>query len=42
MAVQFNTRNLSQGFGRADHRIAVDLLKSKYPDYKIEWSNDDD
>ncbi|KAF7634097.1 hypothetical protein Mgra_00006517 [Meloidogyne graminicola] len=30
----------SQGFGRADHTKAVDLLKKRYPDYKIDWSND--
>ncbi|XP_045108675.1 14 kDa phosphohistidine phosphatase-like [Portunus trituberculatus] len=31
----------SQGFGRADHSVAVTLLKKKYPDYKtITYSND--
>ncbi|KAG7176652.1 14 kDa phosphohistidine phosphatase-like [Homarus americanus] len=31
----------SQGFGRADHGITVDLLKAKYPDYnKISFSDD--
>lgn len=31
----------SQGFGKADHSITVDLLKKKYPDYdKITYSND--
>ncbi|XP_071522743.1 14 kDa phosphohistidine phosphatase-like isoform X2 [Panulirus ornatus] len=31
----------SQGFGRADHRITVDLLKAKYSGYdKISYSND--
>lgn len=29
-----------QGFGRADHQLAVNLLKTKYSDYNIEWSND--
>ncbi|XP_045596226.1 14 kDa phosphohistidine phosphatase isoform X2 [Procambarus clarkii] len=31
----------SQGYGRADHSITVDLLKVKYPDYdQIKFSND--
>ncbi|CAH1786169.1 unnamed protein product [Owenia fusiformis] len=30
----------SQGFGRADHSITSDLLKKKYPDYSITWSNE--
>jgi len=30
----------SQGFGRADHGKSVEILKNKYPDYKITWSND--
>uniref|UniRef100_A0A0P4WG92 Sex-regulated protein janus-A n=1 Tax=Scylla olivacea TaxID=85551 RepID=A0A0P4WG92_SCYOL len=31
----------SQGFGRADHSVAVTLLKKKYPDYKsVTFSND--
>lgn len=31
----------SQGFGKADHGITVDLLKKKYSDYsKITFSND--
>ena len=30
----------SVGFGRADHTKTVEVLKSKYPDYEIEWSND--
>ena len=28
------------GFGRADHTKTVDVLTQRYPDYKIEWSND--
>ncbi|XP_076063104.1 14 kDa phosphohistidine phosphatase-like isoform X3 [Oratosquilla oratoria] len=31
----------SQGFGKADHSVSVDILKKKYPDYaKITWSDD--
>ncbi|XP_015182755.1 PREDICTED: 14 kDa phosphohistidine phosphatase-like isoform X4 [Polistes dominula] len=30
----------SQGYGQADHSLAVDLLKTKYPDYDITWTND--
>ena len=31
----------SQGFGRADHTIAVGMIKGKYPDYtSVEWSNE--
>ncbi|RZF34657.1 hypothetical protein LSTR_LSTR010822 [Laodelphax striatellus] len=30
----------SQGFGRAQHQLAVDLLKVTYPDYEVTWTND--
>jgi phosphohistidine phosphatase len=30
----------SQGFGKADHTKTVSVLKEKYPDYTIEWSNE--
>lgn len=30
----------SQGYGKADHQISVDLLKKKYPDYNITWSDE--
>ena len=30
----------SMGFGKADHTKTVEVLKQRYPDYKIEWSND--
>jgi len=30
----------SVGFGLADHTKTVEILKSKYPDYNIEWTND--
>lgn len=29
-----------QGFGRADHQKSVDVLKEKYTDYEITFSND--
>ena len=28
------------GFGKANHEKAVEILKTKYPDYKIDWSDD--
>ncbi|XP_072749302.1 sex-regulated protein janus-A [Anoplolepis gracilipes] len=31
----------SQGFGKADHQVSVELLKKKYPDYNITWSDED-
>lgn len=30
----------SQGYGRADHALATELLKKEYPDYNISWTND--
>ena len=30
----------SQGYGRADHSIAADLLKKRYPDYCITTSDE--
>ncbi|KAK0180012.1 hypothetical protein PV327_005698 [Microctonus hyperodae] len=30
----------SQGFGKADHEISVGLLKKKYPEYVITWSDE--
>uniref|UniRef100_A0A914E2L7 Sex-regulated protein janus-B n=1 Tax=Acrobeloides nanus TaxID=290746 RepID=A0A914E2L7_9BILA len=30
----------SQGFGQADHQKSVDILKTKYPDYSISFSNE--
>ncbi|XP_044015749.1 14 kDa phosphohistidine phosphatase-like isoform X2 [Aphidius gifuensis] len=30
----------SQGFGKADHQVSVGLLKQKYPNYVITWSDD--
>ncbi|KAG5342557.1 JANA protein, partial [Acromyrmex charruanus] len=30
----------SQGFGKADHQVSVDLLKKKYPDYNITCSDE--
>ncbi|CAG0914858.1 unnamed protein product [Notodromas monacha] len=30
----------SQGYGRADHAIATEVLKKVYPIYKISWKND--
>ncbi|XP_076627773.1 14 kDa phosphohistidine phosphatase isoform X2 [Colletes latitarsis] len=35
-----NVYGYSQGFGKADHKVSVDILKKKYPDYKITWSNE--
>jgi len=30
----------SQGYGQADHSITCKVLRTKYPDYTIEWNND--
>ncbi|KAI6201843.1 hypothetical protein M3Y96_00885500 [Aphelenchoides besseyi] len=30
----------SQGFGQADHKISVQILQKKYPDYNITMSNE--
>ncbi|XP_012214646.1 sex-regulated protein janus-A-like [Linepithema humile] len=30
----------SQGFGKADHRVSVELLNKKYPGYHITWSDE--
>ncbi|KAL2719126.1 ocnus [Vespula squamosa] len=30
----------SQGYGKADHQVAVQLLKKKYTDYDITYSDD--
>ncbi|XP_060811837.1 14 kDa phosphohistidine phosphatase-like isoform X1 [Bombus pascuorum] len=30
----------SQGFGKANHEETVSILKKKYPDYSITWSDD--
>jgi len=30
----------SMGFGKANHEKAVEILKTKYPDYEIIWSDD--
>jgi len=30
----------SQGYGKADHVKTVEILKTKYPDYNITWSDD--
>ncbi|ODM96220.1 Extracellular exo-alpha-(1-_5)-L-arabinofuranosidase [Orchesella cincta] len=30
----------SQGYGRADHTLTVELIKKSYPTHEITWSND--
>ncbi|XP_023234020.1 14 kDa phosphohistidine phosphatase-like, partial [Centruroides sculpturatus] len=30
----------SQGYGKADHNITCEILKRKYPDYKITITNE--
>jgi len=34
------TSYVFQGFGKADHEVTVGLLKNKYPDYNISWSDE--
>eukprot|EP00062_Callorhinchus_milii_P010745 gi/632955972/ref/XP_007893729.1/ PREDICTED: 14 kDa phosphohistidine phosphatase-like [Callorhinchus milii] len=31
---------VSTGFGKADHSVSAEKLKSKYKDYEITWSDD--
>lgn len=35
-----NKNFIFQGFGKADHQVSVGLLKKKYPDYVITWSDE--
>ena len=30
----------SMGFGKADHARTVEKIKAKYPDYRVEWSDE--
>ncbi|XP_034048272.1 14 kDa phosphohistidine phosphatase [Thalassophryne amazonica] len=30
----------SMGFGRANHAVATEKLKSVYPDYEVTWANE--
>ncbi|XP_060791506.1 14 kDa phosphohistidine phosphatase [Neoarius graeffei] len=30
----------SMGFGRADHALSTEKLKTRYPDYEITWANE--
>ncbi|XP_044162130.1 14 kDa phosphohistidine phosphatase [Bufo gargarizans] len=30
----------SLGFGRARHAVTMELVKAKYPDYEVTWSDD--
>jgi hypothetical protein len=38
--VLFQVYGYSVGFGKADHSKTVDLLKKKYPNYKIDKSDE--
>lgn len=29
-----------QGYGRAQHSISTEKIKSKYPDYEVTWADD--
>lgn len=39
-ASKLNVYGYSQGFGKAKHEISVEILKKKYPNYEITWSDD--
>ena len=39
-ALSLQVYGYSMGFGRANHAKAVEILKTKYQDYKIEWSDE--
>ncbi|XP_073456054.1 14 kDa phosphohistidine phosphatase [Aquarana catesbeiana] len=30
----------SLGFGRAKHSVSMELIKTKYPDYEVTWSDE--
>ncbi|XP_011874091.1 PREDICTED: sex-regulated protein janus-A-like isoform X2 [Vollenhovia emeryi] len=30
----------SQGFGKADHQVSVEILRKKYPAYNVTWSDE--
>ena len=36
----FQVYGYSMGFGKANHARAVDILQTKFKDYKIEWSDE--
>ena len=36
----FQVYGYSMGFGKANHARAVEILQTKYKDYKIEWSDE--
>ncbi|KAI6240074.1 Sex-regulated protein janus-A [Aphelenchoides fujianensis] len=39
-AKKINVYGYSQGFGQADHAKSVEILRSKYPNYDITFSNE--
>ncbi|XP_060526185.1 14 kDa phosphohistidine phosphatase-like [Cylas formicarius] len=39
-AKTINVYGYSQGYGKADHKQTVDILKSQYPDYSITWADE--
>ncbi|KAK7794600.1 hypothetical protein R5R35_003609 [Gryllus longicercus] len=39
---ELNVYGYSQGFGKADHQLTVSLLKKKYSNYAINWSDEDE
>ncbi|KAH1005442.1 hypothetical protein HUJ04_006431 [Dendroctonus ponderosae] len=39
-AKTINVYGYSQGFGKADHELSVDIIKTQYPSYQITWSDE--
>ncbi|XP_074029008.1 14 kDa phosphohistidine phosphatase [Leptinotarsa decemlineata] len=37
---QIKVYGYSQGYGKADHQVSVDILKKTYPDYEINFSDE--
>ncbi|XP_050293454.1 14 kDa phosphohistidine phosphatase-like [Anthonomus grandis grandis] len=35
-----NVYGYSQGYGKADHQLSVDILKTQFPNYNITWSDE--
>lgn len=40
LRVYYEEYFLFQGFGRANHAVSMEKLKTRYPDYEITWANE--
>ncbi|MBN3323814.1 PHP14 phosphatase, partial [Atractosteus spatula] len=39
-AKRLHVYGYSMGFGRANHSVATEKLKARYPDYEVTWANE--